>query len=101
MLVFSRSRDDETVEPVPSESNGIDIHLTLEEKVGGESSGPVIGLDFVQEFISTELPSEFRMYKCRLFDCDGAWGTSHEFSIHLRFFKIPVPEPSYSTGLLE
>jgi hypothetical protein len=24
------------------------------------------------------------MYKCCLFDCDGAWGTSHEFSLHLQ-----------------
>ena len=23
------------------------------------------------------------MYKCGLFDCDGAWGTSYEFSFHL------------------
>ena len=38
---------------------------------------------FFQEFVSTEVPSEYRMYKCGLFNCDGEWGTSHEFSLHL------------------
>ena len=38
---------------------------------------------FFQEFVSTEITSAYRMYKCGLFDCDGAWGTSYEFSFHL------------------
>ena len=87
MFTFSRSQDDENIESKPSEANGINIHLTLQEKTSFETSGPIVGLDFVQEFVSTEHPSEFRMYKCRLFDCDGAWGTSHEFSHHLRCRK--------------
>ncbi len=38
------------------------------------------------------------MYKCGLFDCDGAWGTSYEFSFHLLDRKH---YESYATEVLK
>ena len=36
-----------------------------------------------QEFHCPSDASLHLMYRCGLRDCDGAWGTSHEFSQHV------------------
>ena len=51
----------------------------------------VVGLNFVQEFLPAATESSGggaegggpAMYKCMLFECDGAWGDLDTFSAHL------------------
>ena len=84
-------------------SNNIQIDLgeVLRARVdAGEELPPLVGLDRVQEFrpasevcgVTTTATntSAFPMYKCGLFHCDGAWGTSQAFADHVTSAKHMV-----------
>ena len=54
----------------------------LRDKIDVERK-PVVGLNYVQEFLPPKDADGEPMYKCMLYECDGAWGSLEKFSIHL------------------
>lgn len=65
------------------------IHVGLGSILDRNSDVVVRGLGSIQEFRSPANPSLHPMYKCGLFSCDGAWGTSQDF------FRIHLCSPNH------
>ena len=62
------------------------VTLTLADCLTRQS-GPVLGLTSTQEFQCPNRPELPNLYKCNLFDCDGAYGIADTFVRHLTSSK--------------
>lgn len=58
------------------------VDQTLEDFIN-ETDHFVLGLEKVEEFVLPSDESAVRLYKCQVFDCDGAFGTPEVFFKHL------------------
>eukprot|EP00092_Neocalanus_flemingeri_P091365 GFUD01115827.1.p1 GENE.GFUD01115827.1~~GFUD01115827.1.p1 ORF type:complete len:274 (+),score=81.53 GFUD01115827.1:58-879(+) len=93
------------VKKLKKETPRVDVGQTLRQRLQ-ECGEPVLGLEYVTEFVNPDNPSDHPLYTCRLEGCKSAWGTSHDMQNHVKktkhhrcFFRKMFPADSRLGGL--